>query len=223
MVGGVAAIALLGFAVFWFMKRRDNKDDFDGNFDPDRVVGHSIGGGTLPQIDLGDEVTPYRYSAGAGEGGMTQDGDSPHLAGRSTTSALGYAPSEHSNQLPSGNMTETSGSHYAPSFAVAHGAATTFGLAAGSADPRAISPTQSTSSYSKPRPAKEREAMVAQYGRQPGQLGLATQLEEPGGHDHGPVVVHRDGGRVREDLGEESAPPREIPPTYDSIPADECS
>lgn len=195
-------------------------DDFDGNFDPDRVIGHSSGGGTLPQIDLGEEVTPYHYSPRAGEGGMTQYGDSPLLAGRSVSPPSGYGSSEYYNQPPSGNMTETSGSHYAPSSNPSHGAPATFGWAAGNGDPRAVSPTQSTSSHSNPRPTKEREAMAARYGRQPGQLGLATQLEEPGGHDHAPVVVHRDGGRLREDTGE---PPREIPPTYDSIPADERS
>lgn len=230
-MGGVAVLALLGFGVFWFLKRRGNKDEFDGNFDPDRVVGHSTGGGTLPQIDLGDEVTPYEYSPGAGGGGMTEYGDSPYLAAgaagatshRSTSPPSGYAPSEYYNQPPSGNMTETSGSNYAPSSGAAHGlpagAAAAVGWAAGGGDHRAISPDQSTSSYSNPRSAKEREAMAARYGRQPGQLGLATQHEEAGGSDEGPVVVHRDGGRVREDPGVE--PPREIPPTYDSIPADE--
>jgi hypothetical protein len=63
--------------------------------------------------------------------------------------------------------------------------------------------------------------MSSRNGRQSGELGLATQLEEPRGHDDGPVVVHTDGGRVTEVPGGASGPLMEIPPTYDSIPADE--
>ena len=45
------------------LSRRRRTDEFDANFDQDRVVGHSAGGRTLPWIDLHDEVTPFDYGA----------------------------------------------------------------------------------------------------------------------------------------------------------------
>jgi hypothetical protein len=210
-------------------------DDFDGNFDPDRVVGHSTGGGTLPQIDLGAEVTPFEYG-GPGPRPlsgdvMTQYGESPYV---------GIAPSHRSMSPPSqypasssdhplfnqaqrsgpGTGSETSGSHYGPSSYGGDGLAA--GAAAGGAA-GGIYGHSPNSSVSQPQSAKEREAMTQRYGRS-GVLGLATQQEEDGagGQGSGPresVVVHSDGGRVNPE--EEHDGPTEIPPAYDSIPADQ--
>ncbi|EGN92076.1 hypothetical protein SERLA73DRAFT_191659 [Serpula lacrymans var. lacrymans S7.3] len=84
-------------------------------------------------------------------------------------------------------------------------------LAPGSAYSHGHSPPESVSGRSgSAREAKEREA-AARFGGGRGGLGLATQHE---GEDADGVVVHRDGGRV------DDVNPREIPPTYDSIPAD---
>src|ERR1700683_5006440 len=58
----------LSVRMFWFLKRHNSLDDFDRNLHPDCVVGHSSGGGTLPQNILGMEVTQFEYGApGLGE------------------------------------------------------------------------------------------------------------------------------------------------------------
>ncbi|KAF9219830.1 hypothetical protein BS17DRAFT_882629 [Gyrodon lividus] len=79
VVGGVVGIALLILFIFC-IRRKSKKDDFDGDFDPDRVIGHSTGGGgTLPQVDLSDEVTPYLQQYGDRGGSMRQYGESPYF------------------------------------------------------------------------------------------------------------------------------------------------
>ncbi|KAI0366653.1 hypothetical protein BV20DRAFT_636339 [Pilatotrama ljubarskyi] len=61
VVGGVAGAAILATLLFFFCRARRRRDDFDGNFDPDRVTGDNRG--TLPDIDLGaDDITPYNYT-----------------------------------------------------------------------------------------------------------------------------------------------------------------
>lgn len=200
-------------------------------------MGHSSGGGTLPQIDLHEEVTPFEYGApGLGEPGMTQYGDSPYYAsgpevGMASSARSMNTPSHYPNsssenamfnQQPGsgpGTGSDTSGSHYGPSI---YGGGAAGGAAAAM---RVPSPT-SSASQSQPRSAKEREAMTQRYGRS-GILGLATQHEEGNaanadsdGDAGDEVVVHSDGGRVHPD---EEQGPREIPPAYDSIPADERS
>ncbi|KAI0357333.1 hypothetical protein OH77DRAFT_1519277 [Trametes cingulata] len=63
VVGGVAGAALLATLLFFLCRARRRRDDFDGNFDPDRVTADARGGGTLPDIDLAaDEITPYNYT-----------------------------------------------------------------------------------------------------------------------------------------------------------------
>lgn len=237
-------IGIIGLVLFFFLKRRRDLDDFDGNFDPDRVVGHSTGGGTLPQIDLREEVTPFEYGAPgvgepAGSGNMSQYGDNPYFvtgAGQVAPSRSMSPPSHYRNpssegtvfNQPAGTGSDTTGSNYGPSI---YGGGLPPGAAAGAV--RVPSPPGSTSSMSQPRSAKEREAMAQRFGLSGG-LGLATQHEEhydpaagpanAGGHSRGPsddsVLVHSDGGRVNQ---EHEAEPTEIPPAYDSIPADDRS
>jgi hypothetical protein len=79
-VGGVVGLIVLALFLFC-VRRKSKKDEFDGDFDPDRVIGHSTGGGTLPQLDLADEVSPFtqQYGNYAGDGSMRQYGDSPYL------------------------------------------------------------------------------------------------------------------------------------------------
>ncbi|KAG2742442.1 hypothetical protein P692DRAFT_20218289 [Suillus brevipes Sb2] len=57
IVGGITTLAFL--ALLCLCRRRE-RDEFDCNFDPDRVVSHPSGGGTLYPVDLGDEnkITP---------------------------------------------------------------------------------------------------------------------------------------------------------------------
>lgn len=115
VVGGVVGAALLATLVFLLCRRR-RRDDFDGNFDPDRVVGvnHGAGqGGTLPDIDLAaaGEVTPYSYTPGGAmapgstAGDMRQYGGVPaFLAGGVAGAGLGAAAAHrsqtHSNSPP---------------------------------------------------------------------------------------------------------------------------
>lgn len=236
VVGGLAALGIIGLLVFCLLRRQRHEDDFDGNFDPDRVVVHSSGGGTLPHIDLGAEVTPYAYAPhnDVGQPAMSQYnyGESPYSPPMRSMSPpypipspYQRPPSDYNMSSVPGPASDTSGSQYGPSigqYSLPAGA----GLAALPPGARSPSPTNTSSTTpSQPRSAKEREALVARYGRSGG-LGLSTQHEEPvhddvragagsGGNEG--VVVHQDGGRVRE----EDQPPTEIPPTYDSIPADE--
>ncbi|KAH9925409.1 uncharacterized protein BXZ73DRAFT_103289 [Epithele typhae] len=109
VVGGVAALALIG-ALLWFFLKRRQRDDFDGNFDPDRVVGLSGDNhGTLPDIDLAAEnITPYSYSPhGAGPGtpvpthppSMSQYGPSA-FAGGLAAGAAGAAMGDHRSASP---------------------------------------------------------------------------------------------------------------------------
>ncbi|OSX55983.1 hypothetical protein POSPLADRAFT_1063146 [Postia placenta MAD-698-R-SB12] len=79
VVGGVGGALLLAALVFLLFRRR-RRDDFDGNFDPDRVGG----GGTLPHIDLAgaDDVEPYTYNpAGSGAIGPGLQGPSSSATG----------------------------------------------------------------------------------------------------------------------------------------------
>jgi hypothetical protein len=209
IVGGVAGGIVALLAVFiiglFYWRRNRRRDDFDGNFDPDRVVRH------VGDTDLGGgaEVTPYQYEPragsvtsgpssptfsgsgnGNGNGSMRQYRDSQALLGSSIHDALG-AP------------TATSGSHYAPTSsdsASAHPASSGHGRT-GSFGSSGVSQPY------RPLSSKEREAL-----RQRGEgLGLASAPEE--GDE---VIQHADGGRI------EPVPataPREIPPSYDSIPA----
>lgn len=76
-----------------------------------------------------------------------------------------------------------------------------------------VSPPPSTVSNttSSARATKEREARAGQGVG----LGLATQQEQQEvAEASGDVVVHQDAGRAP---AEEPAPPREIPPSYESI------
>lgn len=82
VVGGIVALAAL-VLLAWYLRRRRAQDDFDGNFDPDRVVqrnstiGHG-GAGAAGDLLGGAEVTPYTYGGpgGGGGGGMAQHGGS---------------------------------------------------------------------------------------------------------------------------------------------------
>ena len=48
--------------LFWFLRRRSRREEFDGNFDPDRVVS----GGRPGEFDLAGDITPYSYAPGVG-------------------------------------------------------------------------------------------------------------------------------------------------------------
>lgn len=84
--------AILILAIIFFFLRRRKRDDFDGDFDPDRVTG-----GRLPNMGLdlagGAEVTPYRYAPDApgattGPPEMSQHSDA-FLAGAAGAAGIG--------------------------------------------------------------------------------------------------------------------------------------
>ena len=200
VTGGVAAIAaiIIVFLLYW---RRKHHEEFEGNFDPDRVVRHGR------HTDLaGAEVVPYSYEPVAGpvsgptsptfsaDSSMQQYRDSQALLRGSILEGAGAATATSGSQ-----------SHYAPT--------SSDGVSA----PHDLSSHARSSSFGsgpgfpmaqpyRPLSTKEREAM-----RQRG-LGLASALEE----GKGDVVQHSDGGQIAA-----PAPPhpvQEIPPSYDSIP-----
>jgi hypothetical protein len=218
VVGGVAGITILAFLLFC-IRRRARKDEFDGNFDPDRVVGHSDGGGgTLPNVDLADEVTPFPQSyADQGSSSMRQYGNSPYIPVPSSLAASGRASTEfypHGVAGAGASTIDAQPRQFMPPPGAYAPPMTMYGT--GPVDwhtPRpGVSPPPSTVSNntSSTRATKEREAM----GRGTG-LTLATQQEAAEGS--GDVVVHQDAGRAP---AEEQAPPREIPPAYESIRQD---
>lgn len=132
VVGGLAGAAILATLIFFICRRR-RRDDFDGNFDPDRVTGDNRG--TLPDIDLAaaEAVTPYSYNPGgmptpqptgapaAGQADMRQYGGhvpsflAGGVAGAGAGAAMGYAANEGRTASPPSAYTQPSQSHYAPS------------------------------------------------------------------------------------------------------------
>lgn len=125
-VGGAIVLAIIA----WLLLRRRRRDDFDGDFDPDRVVGGRTGGG----VDLvGGEagaVDPYNYVPAAGGAGgqqMSQAGSSATGAGAAGMGAgmAAGAAAKRSPVPPTGTTSAPSAysqgnsaasqSHYAPS------------------------------------------------------------------------------------------------------------
>ena len=206
VAGGVAAIAAIIIVFLFYWRRSRQREEFDGNFDPDRVVRHA------GHTDLaGAEVTPYNYEPAAGtpgtpsgptsptfsaDGSMRQYRDSQALLGGSILEGAGVA-------------TATSGSHYAPTSSdgvngpqgsASHARSSSLGSGQGFPVAQPYRPLS----------AKERDAMRQ---RGDGGLGLASALEE----GEGDVIQHSDGGFVPAPAPP-SRPVQEIPPSYDSIP-----
>ncbi|KAG1728545.1 hypothetical protein EDB19DRAFT_155971 [Suillus lakei] len=222
VVGGIAIIALLGL-LFFCLRRRRRRDEFDGNFDPDRVLSHPSGGGTLPQVDLGDEndITPYPDRGGS----MRQYGDSPFLtagaagmgagaagAGIQRTTSPLSSPSQYSDTVTSPGEGYPSQGFVRPGPGqYAQGGPNMYAMQqADWHNPRPLtSPAPSVSNTSSSsRAMKEREAAAGRQG-----LGLATQQEVDG--EGSGVVQHQDAGQAPSE--EEGGEPRDIPPAYESI------
>ncbi|KAG1827923.1 hypothetical protein EV424DRAFT_1388823 [Suillus variegatus] len=218
VVGGIALILILGL-LFFCLRRRRRRDEFDGNFDPDRVVSHPSGGGTLPQVDLGDEteITPYPDHAGS----MRQYGESPFLAAgpaaaavpaiNRTTSPLS-SPSQYSDTVTSPSEGYPSQGFIRPGPGqYPQGAPNMYAMQqADWHNPLPLtSPAPSVSNTSSSsRAMKEREAAAGRQG-----LSLATQQEVDG--EGSGVVQHQDAGRAHSE--EEAGEPRDVPPAYESI------
>jgi hypothetical protein len=208
IAGGISGLVVVLIVGLFFWRRNRRSDDFDGNFDPDRVVRHT------GHTDLGGaEVTPYNYdpSAGgatSGHSGIsspTWSGDESMRQYRESQALLGGSIFE------AGAATATSGSRHAPTSsdggsvhpASSHAPSSSHGGGA------SLVPGLPNTQPYRPMSAKEREAI-----RQRGQagLGLASPPEES---EDGDVIQHSDGGRVAVPVVE--TPPHEIPPSYDSI------
>ncbi|KAH7882577.1 hypothetical protein F5I97DRAFT_281281 [Phlebopus sp. FC_14] len=196
VVGGIAGLALLALLIFC-LRRRSRRDEFDGNFDPDRVG--QAGGGTLPQVDLTDEVAPFPHPQNEQTASMRQYAEPPWNAASGPPPGRAVSPDNaYMRSIPPGaGQPQVPLNLYGAAPADWHQPQPMTSPA-----PSTVSRTATTS-----RSAKEREAA----GRGQG-LGLATQQEAPEGS--GGVVVHQDAGRAPSD---EQVGPREVPPAYESI------
>ncbi|KAG1737981.1 hypothetical protein EDB19DRAFT_1909426 [Suillus lakei] len=215
VVGGIAIIALLGLLFFCLRRRRRR----GGKFDPERIVSHSSGGGTQPQVDLGEEteVTPLPYPNGGGS--MRQYAESPFLAAGESASGAGAGAaaagagihrttSRHSPPMQHSDTTTSPGEGYPSQGFVRpgpdqypQGGLNMFAMQqADSHSPRPLtSPHASASNTaSSVREMKEREAAAGRQG-----VGLATQQEIDG---EGQAPAEGAGG----ELGD-------VPPAYESI------
>jgi hypothetical protein len=219
VAGGVVGLALIAL-LLWFCIRKRKRDDFDGDFDPDRVVAASPGRDpTLPRLDM--DVTPYAYDPYNGG-----DADNPseppgmpvyNMAQRSDGSAgfllAGAAvPPSHRSQTPpfsdiQGNLTSTTGSHYPPSSSGHDPLNMLAGDHRGASFGSSNLPGGILSS-------KEREAAVERRG-----LYVANDGYDRGRGSGPDVIQHQDGGRIPLDRTHD-VPQREIPPSYDSIGPD---
>ncbi|KAG2356023.1 hypothetical protein BDR07DRAFT_1464256 [Suillus spraguei] len=215
VVGGVAVVALFGLCVFC-LRRRRRRNEADGNLDPDRIVSHPSGGGTRPQIDLGEgnEITPYPDRGVS----MRQPEVSSNLPASATTGAVASPSIRHTISSPSQySDTATSPGEGYPSHGFVRpelgqypqGGPNTYAMQ--QADwhtPRPLtSPAQSVSNASSSsRGMKERETASA-AGRQG--RSLPTQQEVDG--EGSGAVQHQDAGQVPSEEG------RDVPPAYESI------
>jgi len=223
-VGGVVVLAVIAI-LLWYCVRKRRDDDFDGNFDPDRVVGTSPGrAATLPRLDL--DVAPYSYNP-AGSGATVTDyrnSQAPQMpvpqhsgynmsqkaAAPAAFRAEGavvppgqYAQTQYSD--PPGNRTSTTGSHYptSPEHSL---------VGVPMNDFRNSSPGPSLGTSGTVPSAKEREMSRTMF---------VASGDGDTGSGSGGVIQHQDGGRVRLDRTPEERPQMEIPPSYDSIDPDD--
>lgn len=247
VVGGIVALLAIG-AFIWLLRRRSQHEEFDGDFDPDRVHRQSrLGNFDLAAGGHDTTVTPFMVEnpassglAGVGIGAAAAAGGASlgaleaghHQRQTSTSSAPPSSWDHHSAAFvgpqgpgfppqpqPPHSPESSTGSGYMPV-----GPPSTGGYA-----PSAAPTSESAYTPSSQRSAKEREAMryralhltnTPDGGETSGLLGGAASPPPPS-RTSTEVLQHRDGGRLEEAPHEQ--PPSEIPPSYDSIPRDERS
>ncbi|KAG2065835.1 hypothetical protein BDR04DRAFT_1161028 [Suillus decipiens] len=78
VISGIAAI-IVALLIFYLRCRR-RRDEFGGNFKPDRIISYPSGSRTFPQVDLDEEneFTPYLDHASGSS--MCQYGENPFLS-----------------------------------------------------------------------------------------------------------------------------------------------
>jgi len=222
VVGGVGGIAVLLIAIFLCMrwrKRKELDDVFDGDFDPGRVTtagGRTSGAsapGTLPKINLPlgeDDGMGGRLAASdLGIRGTVQPfyearpryapQPQPEMSEKARTvaaqnSSYGF-PQAGPSQISRPQTGSSGDANYNVPYTPTVGSSSTGGYYTRVPMQHQQQPFSSPpGSNSSSRGAKERERTAV----------VSNPEENP------EIVVHQDGGRVLE-----------IPPSYDSIPADE--
>lgn len=217
MVGGIVALAALALLA-WFLVKRRNKDEFDGDFDPARV-----GRGGRGELDLsGAEVTPFRTdNAAPPQMAQSVGGDSFTTAGLAGLGAGGAAVGAAAAGAHSQSSRSESEYPHTESSYNNLGMVQQPRYDTPSIHPPPTSTSHSGSAPSQPMSSKEREAYAQRYGNTDNPMfasGSARplQLSSPADSEDATsqVLVHQDGGRIPQD---EPVVPQEIPPTYDSI------
>ena len=193
--------------IFFILRRRKQKDEFDGNFDPDRLDPERFGGsatrpGAMPDVDLvGAEVTPFQFHPEATQQKGYQYQQMGQRPGMPVPVVSGGSAHGRSDAYSS-----TTGSHYPTTV--------TDPSVAGmqNAEFRGPSPGPSLGTSGTFLSSKERE--LASERRR---LHIANEERGEGGSGQGSggVVQHQDGGRLQEQNA-----PEEVPPSYDSISPD---
>lgn len=240
IVGGIAGLAVLSLLLLWWYRRKNRKEDFDGNFDPDRIISD---GRHQDDLDLvGHEIHPFDYApnqemaqqhpsvpsfltgglagAGAGAGAAALQTQRNYPPAPYSTSGAS-APSTYSQPMSD------------PAFAgydarsSSHGHTTTSHGASSPTNPSFAMPGPS-GDFRQPSPGPSLAMGSESSNSSPpggvgGSIPSSKEREAQGGRfrvaNEGPVIVHQDGGRL-DSTPEEEDPPHEIPPTYDSIRRD---
>ncbi|KAI6161052.1 hypothetical protein EDD17DRAFT_1759715 [Pisolithus thermaeus] len=110
VVGGVVVLVVIAFLIY-FIRRRSSGNEFDRNFEPDRVINQSGRGDTLPQLDLSDEaniITPFDAYAADGDEGMRQHNQPPFASG---PPLIGVTGTQAQQQMPSSSVPPNSASY----------------------------------------------------------------------------------------------------------------
>ena len=220
-VGGLAALLLFIFLMIRWQKKRNLDREFDGDFDPGRTAagGRTSGGalaGTLPNIHVPEEDD--------GMGGRLAASD---LGIRGTVTPF-YDPRQRTPQMsekarlmaPDGNSFNQAGpsanrGHSPVGSPVPH-TASVYGSSSSDAgyEPTAGGSSSAGGYFSQTPMQPQPQQQQQYYSPASSEVTSSRAAKEREGRpilvNPDQVVVHQDGGRLEE-----------IPPTYDSLPAED--